>query len=107
MNAAHPLSGPDVLGLQALRSFGHFKLYGLAFLQAAKTARLDCREMHKNISAALPADKAIAFGVVKPLYGSLFHIVDWFLFQKDLRWKGVGGTEGQVLVGKKLLNNRF
>jgi hypothetical protein len=28
--------------------------------------------MHENIFAALPADEAVAFGVVKPLYCSLF-----------------------------------
>jgi hypothetical protein len=29
--------------------------------------------MHEDILARLAADKAVAFGVVKPLYCSLFH----------------------------------
>jgi hypothetical protein len=51
--------------------------------------------MHENIFAALPADEAVAFGVVKPLYCSLFcHFVACILFDY-LRWKGVGGTKGR------------
>jgi hypothetical protein len=63
--------------------------------------------MHKNIFAILPADEAVAFGVVKPLYRSLFHILGLFLL-KSFTWK-----ESEVLragaswLAKKLLNNRF
>ena len=89
------LYGPDVLSLPALRPFGHFKLHSLTLLQAAKTAALDCREMYEHILAILAADETITFGVVKPLHCSLFHVVTLFLFQKDLREKGVGGTEGR------------
>jgi hypothetical protein len=90
-----PLHRADILSLPALGPFGYFKLHSLALLQAAKTACLDCREVYKNIFAALPTNKAVAFGVVKPLYCSLFHIFNLFLFEKDLRWKGVGGTVGR------------
>jgi hypothetical protein len=31
--------------------------------------------MHKNIFAILTADETVAFGVVEPLYCSLFHVV--------------------------------
>jgi hypothetical protein len=43
------------------------------FLQGAKAASLNGREMHKYILPILTADEAIAFGVVKPLYCSFFH----------------------------------
>ena len=35
-------------------------------------ACLNSGEMHEDILSSLTADKAVAFGVVKPLYGSLF-----------------------------------
>ena len=66
------LDSLDVLSLPALRAFGHVELHGLAFLQAAEAARLNRGEMHENVLAILTADKAIAFGVVKPLHCSLF-----------------------------------
>jgi len=47
--------------------------------------------MHKNVFAILPADKAVAFGVVKPLHCSLFHCVQNVPFNLFcLRWTGVG-----------------
>jgi hypothetical protein len=55
----------NVLSLPALRAFGHVELHDLPFLQAAKAARLNGGEMHKNIFAILTADKAVAFGVIK------------------------------------------
>ena len=96
------LQGPNVLSLPALGALGDFELHALAFLQAAEASRLDGGEMHENIFAALPADKAIAFRVVKPLHCSLFHFVT---FQIDfVRWSGVGNKTGRhKLVCKKLL----
>ena len=67
------LDSLDVLRLPALGALGHVKLHGLAFLQAAEAASLNRGEMHEDILAILTADEAIAFGVVKPLYCSLFH----------------------------------
>src|ERR1700739_390216 len=63
-----------VFRLPALRTFGDVELHRLALLQALETARLDCREMHENVFAILTADKAVAFGVIEPLYCSLFHV---------------------------------
>jgi hypothetical protein len=34
--------------------------------------------MHEDILSRLAADKAVAFGVIKPLYCSCFHLI--FLF---------------------------
>jgi len=62
-----------VLCLPALRSFYDVELDGLTLLQAAEALALDRREMNKYIFAILPADKAVALGVVKPLYCSLLH----------------------------------
>ena len=67
------LDSLNVFGLPALWAFGHVELHGLPFLQAAKAASLYGGEMHEDILAILTADEAIAFGVVKPLYCSLFH----------------------------------
>jgi len=69
------LERSDVFCLEAFGSLGDAKFDCLAFLQAAKAACLDGRKMHEDIVAGLAADKAEAFGVVKPLYCSLFHCV--------------------------------
>jgi hypothetical protein len=75
------LDGLNVLGLPALWSLGHVELHRLPFLQAAKAACLNSGEMHEDILAILSADEAIALGVVKPLYCSLFcHLIFLFPF---------------------------
>ena len=66
------LERADVLSLPAFWALGDVELHGLALLQALEAACLDRREVHKYIFASLPADKAVAFGIVKPLYCSLF-----------------------------------
>jgi hypothetical protein len=71
-------------------------------VQALEAACLDSREVYENIFASLAADKTVAFGVVKPLYCSLFHVTD-VPFNRFLRWSGVGGTTGQVLAAKREL----
>ena len=58
-----PSERPDILALGAARNV---ELHGLTLLQAPETARLDRRGVHKNISATLLTDEAIAFGVVEP-----------------------------------------
>ena len=75
------LESLDVFCLPALGPLGHVELHCLSLLQALETARLDRREMHKNVFAILTADEAVAFGVVEPLYCSLFcHVDTSFLF---------------------------
>jgi hypothetical protein len=75
----------DVFCLEALGPLDHVKLHRLAFLKATESIRLDGREMHENIIAGLTAKKAIALGVVKPLYCSLFQFVTCFYFEFLLR----------------------
>jgi hypothetical protein len=70
------LQGPHVLSLPALGTLGHVELDRLAFLEAPEPACLDGREVHKNIFATLPADEAVALGIVEPLYRSLFCHID-------------------------------
>ena len=77
-----PLEWANVLRLPPLRSFGDFKFHGLTLLQTLKTTRLDRRKMHEHVLARLAADKAVAFGVVKPLYCSLFHDVAGIPFNR-------------------------
>jgi hypothetical protein len=69
-----------VLSLKTFGAFGDFELYRLAFLQAAEAACLNSREVHEYIFPGLTADKAIAFGVVKPFHCSLFHVVTFSCF---------------------------
>src|ERR1700687_2942111 len=87
------LQRTDVLSLPALWPLGHIELHTLALLQAAEAACLDRREVHKYIFATLTADKAVAFGVVKPLYCSLFCHFVTVSFSIDLRCE-IGGTKG-------------
>jgi len=65
-----------VLSLQPLGALRNVELHGLPLLEALEPARLDCREVHKNILTALTADEAVAFGVVEPLHCSLFCHMD-------------------------------
>jgi len=62
----------DVFRLEALRPLDHVKRHRLAFLKAAESIRLDGGEMHENIFAGLPVDKAeTLLASLKPLYSSL------------------------------------
>src|SRR5208337_1437885 len=63
----------------ALGAFDYVELNLLTFLQAAKPVCLDGGEVHENVFTILAADKTIALGIVKPLYGSCFHDVAVFL----------------------------
>jgi len=69
----------DVLRLPALGAFYYVELNLLTFLQAAKAVCLDGGEVHEYIFTILAANKAIALGIVKPLYCSCFHDVAVFL----------------------------
>ena len=90
----HPVVGQldrfYVLCLKALRALRDIELYGLAFLQAAKTTRLNRREMHEYIFAILTADEAKAFSVVKPLYCSCFQLCSYFYLNFLLRKVAAG-----------------
>jgi hypothetical protein len=70
----------NVLGLPALWPLGHVELDRLTLLQAPEASCLDSGEMHEDILSGLAADKAVAFGIVKPLYCSLFHLIFLFPF---------------------------
>jgi hypothetical protein len=72
------LDRPNIFGLKALRPFDYIELDLLTFLKTAESAGLNRGEMHENIIAGLTAKKAIALGVVKPLYCSLFQFSTCF-----------------------------
>jgi hypothetical protein len=57
--------------------------------------------VHENIFAILAADKAIAFGVIEPLYCSLFCHVGAVFLSINLRWR-----DSEVLAGRYLLVRR-
>jgi hypothetical protein len=65
-----------VLSLPAFGALRHVELNRLTLLKALEPPRLDRRKMHKNVFAILTANEAVAFGVVEPLYRSLFCHVD-------------------------------
>jgi hypothetical protein len=69
-----------VFRLEAFGAIHQVELHGLAFLQAAESVCPDGRKMHEDVCARVAADKAVAFGVVKPLHCSLFHCVTYFCF---------------------------
>ena len=96
------LDRSDVLGLEPLGALHHVELYCLAFLQAAKAACLNSRKMHENVVASLAADKAEAFGVVKPFHCSLFHCVTCFYFEFLLR--RIAASEGGTLIAQPAVN---
>src|SRR5689334_4049813 len=65
-----PTLGLERLHVFSLEAFGathQVELHGLAFLQAAESVCADSRKMHEDVCARVAADKAVAFGVVKPL----------------------------------------
>ena len=90
----------NVFSLPALGPLGDVELHGLALLQALETARLDRREVHKNIFAILTADEAVAFGVIEPLYCSLFCHVDTGVPFNRFTLERFGSSEGRLLAVK-------
>ena len=74
-----------VLGLPALGTLDYIELDLLALLEAAKSTRLDRREVNENVLAILAADETISFCVVKPLYCSCFHGVAYVPLSVMLR----------------------
>jgi hypothetical protein len=95
----HALERADVVSLPAFRPLGDVKLHCLALLQALEAACLDRREVHKNIFATLTADEAVAFGVIEPLYCSLFcHVVTGVPFDQ-FTLEGIRGAKGRYYAG--------
>src|SRR5690348_401842 len=93
-----------VFSLPAFGALRHLELHSLPFLKTLEPPRLDCREMHKNILAALTTDEAVAFGVVEPLHRSLFCHIDTRVPLIDLRWRDSEVLKaGYWLVGRELL----
>jgi hypothetical protein len=90
------LERPYVLSLPALGALGHVELHGLALLQALEASRLDCREMHKNVFATLPADETIPLRVVEPLHCSLFRHVDTGVPFNRFTLERFGSTKGRL-----------
>jgi hypothetical protein len=52
--------------------------------------------MHENVFARLAADKAVALGVIEPLYCSLFHMCFVLLFLCDSYAGGIRKKLAQV-----------
>jgi hypothetical protein len=66
----------NVCGLRSFLTLCDLELYLIAFLQALVAFRSDRTVVNKDIGAIVPSDKAIAFGVVKPLNRTFqsFHV---------------------------------
>jgi hypothetical protein len=64
--------------------------------------------MDKNIFATLAADEAVAFGVIEPLYCSLFCHVSTSVPFNRFTLEGVGGIAGRRLADvARAAHNRF
>ncbi len=61
----------DVGGLKAFRSFRHFELHRLAFLERLVALRLNGGEVDEDVLSALRRDEPVALGGVKPFHCSL------------------------------------
>jgi hypothetical protein len=92
----------DVFRLEALRPLDHVKRHRLAFLKAAESIRLDGGEMHENIFAGLPVDKAETLSAVKttllflvPICYLAWYYSDW-RGPRRRKWRspGVRGENG-------------
>jgi hypothetical protein len=63
--------------------------------------------VHENVLAVLPADEAVAFGVIEPLHCSLFHICTGVPFL-NFTLEGVGRKLRKLLaVEARTANDRF
>jgi hypothetical protein len=60
--------------------------------------------MHENIVAGLAANKAEAFGVVKPLHCSLFHCVTCFYCFEFLLRRIAAGDKGYRWLAEPTFN---
>jgi hypothetical protein len=96
----------NVRCLPALRPLYDVELNGLALLKALEAIRDNGGVMYKDIFAVLPRNKAETLRVVKPFYGTLFHVM-LFLFGIALeRTEPISGRI--LLVGEVLrLPGRF
>ncbi len=92
-----------VFCLPALWSLGDIELHRLTLLQTLKASRLDGGEMHENVLAILTANKTVAFGIVEPLYCSLFHVFV-LLFLCD---SYAGGIRKKICVGCLLVRRKL
>jgi hypothetical protein len=60
--------------------------------------------MHENVFARLAADKAVALGVIEPLYCSLFHVFCTLVSFLIVTLEGFGRTcAGDWLLRRELL----
>jgi hypothetical protein len=53
----------------------HGELYGLTLLETAEAFSGDGGEMNEHVFTVLAGDESVAFGIVKPLHCSLFHVL--------------------------------
>ena len=89
-----------VFRLEALGALHDVELYSLTFLKALESVRLNGREMHEDVLAIFAADESKSLGIVKPLYCSLFHCVD-FPFSIDCYAEGIGEKLWQDLLSSE------
>jgi len=65
---------PDVPSLQALRAFGGFELYLLAFRQTAEAASLNCGVMTEDVrTPVVLSNETEALRIVEPLHSTSCH----------------------------------
>jgi hypothetical protein len=92
-----------IFGLPTLGTLGNVELNRLALLETLETARLDCREVHKNIFATPAADEPVTLGIVEPLYRPLFRHIDTGVPFSGLTLERLGGTDGRYWLVRRVL----
>ena len=65
----------DVDGLGALGALGDVEGNVVALAQGLETCSLNVAVMNECIDSVLSGDKTIPLGIVKPLYGSVRHVL--------------------------------
>ena len=64
------LEAADLIGLWALGAFNDVELYFVTLFEALVALALDGAVMNEDVCPAFPAEEAVAFCVIKPLYGA-------------------------------------
>ena len=66
------LGAGDVGSLKSFGAFVYFKFHGFAFIQAAVSRLLNCREVDEHVFSCRTLNESIALGPVEPLDCAFF-----------------------------------
>jgi hypothetical protein len=91
--AAHPLKVPSVIsrllyyknpdGFRPLWPILNFELDSLELFEGPVAFRRDPREVHEEIRAVIPLDKAVTLRCIEPLHSTCHFLLPRFFFASD------------------------